>query len=212
MCTYIKVGPCSKCFDYRVVLSHNSETTVSTWVEFFSAEKLDQRAHVPEEFHVAIRRKGFGALKRILKVVQEDSTNKRLETNCRFPHCPGALHWITYDVTVCLTICNILTHFICLTPRSPKSHIMCVHSEVSVGDSRCSMWRGAGRAQADTGRLGAFLFKLLHPESNKWVQGGGERGEWGREKQEGRPQRERQVNTETYSGRESEKQIVGGLS
>lgn len=41
---------------------------------------------------MGIRRKDFGALKRILKVVQEDSTNKRLETNCRFPHHPGAPH------------------------------------------------------------------------------------------------------------------------
>ena len=44
---------------------------------------------------------------------------------------------------------------------------MCVHGEVPVGDSQCSMLRGDGRAQADTGTLGAFLFKHLHPESDK---------------------------------------------
>lgn len=72
-------------------------------------------------FHVGIRRKGFAALKRILKVAQEDSRNKRWETNCRFPHCPGA--WITYDITVCLTMCTILTHFICLKVLWGSHHV-----------------------------------------------------------------------------------------
>ena len=50
MCTCIRVGraPCSKCFDYRVVLSFNPETTVS--MRGVSAEELDQRAPVPEDF------------------------------------------------------------------------------------------------------------------------------------------------------------------